>query len=198
VWDRGYVQSLGNLCCVRGDKIWFYYIGFQGNTEKPTIKGHTNGYYDRGATGVAFLRRDGFASMDAGDSEGTLMTRPVRFTGSRLFVNAVAKGGELRAEILDEAGQPLEPFTLKNSHTMRADSTLEEITWNGGGDLAALRDRPVRLRFALRNGSLYSFWISRDTSGRSDGYVAGGGPGFSGPTDTVGRAELDAEKGTPP
>jgi hypothetical protein len=198
VWDRGYVQSLGNLCCVRGDKIWFYYIGFQGNTEKPKIKGHSDGYYDRGSTGVAFLRRDGFASMEAGDSEGALTTRPVRFTGSHLFVNATAKEGELRAEILDEAGQPIEPFTLKNCRALRADSTLEEITWKGCDDLAALRDRPVRLRFALRNGSLYSFWVSRDASGRSDGYVAGGGPGFTGPTDTVGRAELDAEKGMSP
>ncbi|MCX7008133.1 MAG: hypothetical protein NTY53_12945, partial [Kiritimatiellaeota bacterium] len=187
-----------NLCCVRGDKIWFYYIGFQGNTEKPKIKGHTNGYYDRGATGVAFLRRDGFASMDAGETEGALTTRPVRFTGSHLFVNAAAKEGKLRAEILDEAGQPIEPFTLQHCRAMHTDNTLEEITWNGEVDLAALRDRPVRLRFTLRNGSLYSFWVSRDASGRSDGYVAGGGPGFTGPTDTVGRAELDAEKGTLP
>jgi len=174
VWDRGYVQSLGNLCCVRGDKLWFYYIGFQGNTTK------RDGYYDRGATGVAFLRRDGFVSMDG---TGTLTTRPVRFTGSRLFVNAQ---GELRAEILDESGQPIEPFTLKNCRAVRANSTLEPVTW-GDADLSVLRDRPVRFRFTLRSGSLYSFWVSRDATGRSDGYVAGGGPGFTGPTDTVGR-----------
>jgi hypothetical protein len=45
----------------------------------------------------------------------------------------------------------------------------------------------------LKNGALYSFWVSRDASGRSDGYVAGGGPGFTGPTDTVGRASIEAE-----
>ncbi len=192
VWDRGYVQSLGNVCCVRGDRLWFYYSGFQGNPEKNTKPG-PNGMYDRGSTGLAFLRRDGFASMDAGPQPGTLTTRPIRFTGSRLFVNLAAKQGELRAEVLDEAGQPIEPFTSANCRPVTADSTLEPVTWTGS-DLATLRDRPVRLRFTLRNGSLYSFWISRDASGRSDGYVAGGGPGFTGPTDTVGFAALKAEK----
>jgi len=192
VWDRGYVQSLGNICCVRGDRLWFYYSGFQGNAANRKSGPH-NGMYDRGATGVAFLRRDGFASMDAGDSAGTLTTRPVRFTGAHLFVNVATKQGELRAEILDESGQPIEPFTLKNCRSVRADSTLEPVTWTGGVDLSALRDRPVRLRFTLRNGALYAFWVSCDASGRSDGYIAGGGPGFTGPTDTVGHVALEAE-----
>lgn len=193
VWDRGYVQSLGNLCCVRGDWIWFYYTGFQGDSTKTGSHWLSNGMYDRGATGLAFLRRDGFASMEAGAQPGTLTTRPVRFTGSHVFVNADTHQGNLRAEILDEAGKPIEPFTLANCQSVETDSTLTPVTWTGG-NLAVLKDRPVRFRFTLRNGSLYSFWISRDASGRSDGYVAGGGPGFTGPTDTVGRAALEAEK----
>jgi len=44
----------------------------------------------------------------------------------------------------------------------------------------------VRFRFHLRNGALYAFWVSPDKSGASRGYVAAGGPGFTGPTDTVG------------
>lgn len=193
VWDRGYVQSLGNLCCVRGDWIWFYYIGFQGDTTRTSPNWLQNGMYDRGATGLAFLRRDGFASMEAGEQAGTLTTRPVRFTGSHLFVNADTRQGNLRAEILDEGGRPIEPFTLDHCQGVKADSTLAPITWTGG-DLSTLRDRPVRFRFTLQNGSLYSFWVSRDTTGRSDGYVAGGGPGFTGPTDTAGRAALAAER----
>jgi hypothetical protein len=191
VWDRGYVQSLGNLCCVHGDKLWFYYSAFQGDATKKNRHWLQNGMYDRGATGVAFLRRDGFASLDAGAKPGTLTTRPVRFTGSRLFVNVHSSRGELRAEMLDDAGRPIAPFTLENCRSVRADGTLEPVTWTEG-DLASLRGRPVRIRFTLRDGSLYAFWVSRDESGRSDGYVAGGGPGFSGPTDTVGRAALEA------
>jgi len=51
------------------------------------------------------------------------------------------------------------------------------------------------VRFHLRNGSLYAFWVSRDPSGASDGYVAAGGPGFTGPTDTVGQAGYAAVTG---
>jgi hypothetical protein len=43
--------------------------------------------------------------------------------------------------------------------------------------LASLAGKPVRFRFHLTNGRLYAFWVSRDESGRSDGYLAAGGPG---------------------
>jgi len=55
----------------------------------------------------------------------------------------------------------------------------------------------VRFRFELENGSLYAFWVSQDETGRSDGYVAAGGPGYTGPIDTVGRKALEAEKQMP-
>jgi hypothetical protein len=194
VWDRGYVQPIGNLCCVRGDTLWFYYTGFQGDTSKTNRNWMKNGMYDRGATGVAFLRRDGFASLEAGDEEGSLTTRPVTFAGSRLFVNAAAAKGELRVEILDEAGAVIAPFALENCRAVSADSTLAAVAWEGAKDLSGLSGKPVRFRFTLRNGALYAFWVSRDASGRSDGYVAGGGPGFTGMTDTVGLAALESEK----
>jgi len=194
VWDRAYVQSLGNVCTVRGDRLWIYYTGFQGDANKLSSNWLQNGMYDRGATGVAFLRRDGFASLDAGAEPASLTTRPVTFSGSRVFVNAASADGELRVEILDEAGEPLAPFTRENCRPIRADSTLEPVAWSGAEDVSALRNKPVRFRFTLRNGSLYAFWVSRDDTGRSDGYVAGGGPGFTGMTDTVGRAALLAEQ----
>jgi hypothetical protein len=189
VWDRGYVQSLGNVCTVVGDKLLFYYIAYQGNMAKA---GSGNSMYDRSATGAAMLRRDGFASMDAPAQGGTLTTRPVTFTGRNLFVNADCPQGELRAEVLDEAGDPIAPFTLANCLPLSADSTLAAVSWRDGADLSALAGKTVRLRFELTSGSLYAFWVSRDASGRSDGYVAGGGPGYTGPTDTVGTRVWEA------
>ena len=186
-WDRGYVQSLGNICVIHRDKLYFYYAAWAGNPEKA---GMPNGLYDNGATGLAILRRDGFASMDAGEKEGALTTRPVTFSGKRLFVNLDAPEGMLRVEVLDKEGNPIEPFTMVKSIPVRGDSTLEAVTWEGGADLSALAGQPVRFRFELTNGSLYAFWVSKDESGRSDGYLAGGGPGYIGPTDTVGRAAL--------
>lgn len=185
-WDRAYLHGATGVFVVLGDRLVFPYTGFSG-----VAPDGSRGIYHGASIGIATLRRDGFASMDAGAPAGTLTTRPVTFPGARLFVNANCPKGELRAEILAEDGTVIEPFSLTNSVPFAGDSTLHAMQWQGGGDLAALAGRPVRFRFSLRNGSLYAFWVSRDESGRSDGYVAMGGPGYTGPTDTVGRAALE-------
>jgi len=187
VWDRGYIQSVGGICTIMGDMLYFYYIGYQGNTEKTLT---SNGLYDRSATGVAMLRRDGFASMNAQSTPGILLTRPITFSGKYLFVNAMANQGILRAEIQDLDGNPIAPYTLENSVPFSDDSTIAQMHWNSEADLTQLAGQPVRILFELTDGALYAFWISQDASGRSDGYVAAGGPGYTGPTDTVGMSAM--------
>ena len=187
--DRGYVRPIGSVCTVVGDKLYFYYCGFSGVA--PDGQKH---FYAGGSTHVAFLRRDGFASMDANAEESELVTRPVTFQGTHFFVNAAATQGEVRAEVLDENGHPIPPFTAQNCAPITVDKTLQAVQWEGAKDLSTLRGRPVRIRFVLKNASLYSFWISPDTSGASHGYVAAGGPGFMGPLDTVGQATPSASK----
>jgi hypothetical protein len=182
-WDRGYVQSLGNICAVGKDKIMFYFTGFRGDPKNLHEDHMRNGMYANGATGVAFLRRDGFVSMDA-KAPASLTTRPLRFTGERLFVNADCPSGVLRAEILDSEMKVIEPFRLKSCAGLSADTTAAEIRWRGAENLAALKNRPVRFRFELTAGKLYSFWTARTAAGRSGGYLAGGGPDYKGPEDT--------------
>ena len=41
----------------------------------------------------------------------------------------------------------------------------------------------MRFRFVLEKGTLYSFWVSRSPEGASNGYLAGGGPGYAGLVD---------------
>ena len=105
-----------------------------------------------------------------------------------------ADGGQLRAEILDLEGKIIEPFTAENCAAVSVDKTLAEVRWAGADDLSALVNKPVRFRFILRDGALYAFWVSPEASGASGGYVAGGGPGLTGPVDTVGRAAYEAAK----
>jgi hypothetical protein len=181
-WDRGYVQSLGNICVLNENKIWFYYTGFAGDTNRPS-----NGMYANGAMGIAALRRDGFASMDA-YGEGSLLTRPVIFSGKHLFINADVPQGSLRADVLDADGT-----VLAESISFTGDSTIQRLAWKNGSDLSWLAGQTVRFRFTMEDGALYSFWVSRNETGRSDGFVAGGGPGYTGPTDTVGTAALGAD-----
>jgi hypothetical protein len=142
--------------------------------------------YAGGSTGLAVLRRDGFASLGAGEEAGVMLTRPLTFTGSHLFVNVNAPDGELRAGVLDEHGQPIQGFSHFSCNPVRTDSTSCRITWQGAGDLSSLTGRPVRLEFHLRQGELYSFWISPSLSGCSRGFVAAGGPGYVGAIDSGG------------
>ena len=175
-WNYGNVQSAGGGCLIVGDKLHFY---FSAKAKDPT------GLHGCGSTGLAILRRDGFASMDADGAGGTLTTRPLTFSGKMLHVNVDCPDGELTAEVLDEAGTPIEPFTLNNCKAVSCDSTCVALAWHD--DLSALAGKTVRFRFHMTHGSLYAFWVSPDAFGASGGYVAAGGPGLTGPTDTVGQ-----------
>jgi hypothetical protein len=183
-WNFGNIQSAGGGCLVVGDKLHFYVSA--------RAKDETGGH-GKGSTGLAVLRRDGFASMDAGKKGGTLTTRPLTFKGKHLFANVDCPKGELKAEVLDKDGKPIEPFTLENCAPLSCDRTLAAVTWKTA-DLSAVSGKPVRFRFHLKNGSLYAFWTSPDASGASYGYVAAGGPGFAGPRDTVGRGQSPRKK----
>jgi hypothetical protein len=174
-WNRAYLHSAGGICLIVGDQIYFYFGAWSGIS--PKFGGHM---YAGGSTGLAVLRRDGFASMDAGTSPGLLTTRPVRFQGKYLFVNTDTKAGELRVELLDNDARVIEPFSRANCIPVRADNTIQAVAWKGGKELTRLRGKPVKLRFYLTNGQLYSFWVSPDVSGASYGYVAAGGPGLPG------------------
>jgi hypothetical protein len=178
-WNYLNVQSVGGGCVVMGDKLYFYCSG---------RSNHGN------VTGLATLRRDGFASMDAGPEGGTLTTRPLNFVdGNNLFVNVDCPEGELRAEILID-GKPFGAYTAENCIPIRANSTIQQVRWKGADTLSfPTRCWPTpRIRFHLKNGSLYSFWVSPDSSGASRGFVASGGPGIPGSVDTVGIAAYKA------
>jgi len=171
-WNAFNTQSVGGGFLVVGDELWFY---FSGRTLKKPASG-------AGSTGLATLRRDGFYSLDSVSDGGTLMTRPVSFRGNHLFVNAV---GTVAVEALDADGNVIPGFSRDNCVAFSGDSTHAEISWRGA-DLGTLAGQPVRFRFYLTNGSLYSFWVTPSASGASYGYVAAGGPGFTSPIDDGG------------
>jgi hypothetical protein len=163
---------------VVGDQLYFY-VSTRAGQRGSSSSGVST-------TSLGTLRRDGFASMDAGETSGTLTTRPLRFNGRHLFVNTDTREGELRVEALDADGQIVAPFSRENCEPIRADKTLLPVRWKGATDLSALAAKPIKFRFHVTKGRLYAFWVSREPTGASHGYVAAGGPGFTGPTDTVG------------
>lgn len=175
-WDAYNTQSAGGGFLVVGDELWFYFSGRDKRHGTPLEDWTVS-------TGLAKLRRDGFYSMDADAAEGTLTTRPIRFSGAHLFVNARTDKGEMRVEVLDLDGAPLPGFSRADAVPVVADDVRSRVRWADREDLSELAGRPVRLRFHLRSGSIYSFWVSPDDHGASHGYVAAGGPGFVGGID---------------
>ena len=190
-WNRAYLHAAGGLCVVVGDELRFYFAGFSG--ESPTLGPGQAGehginkhrMYAGASTGLATLRRDGFAAMAADAEPGSLTTRPLSFSGAHLFVNAACADGELRVEVLDARGEVVPGYSAADCVPLAGDSTRHRMTWRGDVNLAPLAGRPVRFRFLLRRGALSAFWVSGSLGGESSGYVAAGGPGFDGPTDAV-------------
>jgi len=137
---------------VRDEGIWFYYAA------EPVPHAHNKVSHDDYGIGVAMLRRDGFVSLDAGEAGGTLLTRPLKLGGKGLYVNLLAPAGEARVEVLTEEGSPLPGFSAEECVPIPGDGVRLPVEWRGGPDLASFADRPVQLRFHLRNASLYAFW----------------------------------------
>ncbi len=177
-WDRGYVHTTTGVFVVHEDQLVFPYCAYSGvsSTEQ-------RGMYHGASIGIATLRRDGFASMEATEKGGTLTTRPVMFSGRDLFLNFDAPDGEIRVEVLGEDGK-----LLATSKPLSGDSTRSQVIWEDREDLADFAGKPVRFRFRIEKGAIYAFWVSRDESGRSDGHLGAGGVGYPGCVDVIGSA----------
>jgi hypothetical protein len=178
-WNWANVQSAGGCCAIVGDRLHFYVSGRQGipGTDLP----------GKCSTGLATLRRDGFASVSdewpsgvpreiRGD-RSSLVTRPLTFRGAHLFLNAEA-AGDIRVEILDAAGKAIAPYTVTQCEPVRGDSTRHVVRWQSSPTLRELSGQSIRFRFVLSRSRLYSFWVADSEAGRSRGYAAAGGPGY--------------------
>lgn len=153
-YDTGQLLA-ANQPIVKDNEIWFYYSGLR-YRDRP--EGYPD-YPDRGAICLARLRLDGFVSVDAGETEGYVLTKPLMLEGKSLHVNLSAHSGELRAEILDAIGKKALPgLSLRDCIPVKGDSIDAEMKWKNH-NLPALTGRTVCIRFVLRKASLYAFWL---------------------------------------
>jgi hypothetical protein len=156
-WDRFVLMLTGAPPILVGDKLYVYYRGMA-SRHKP-YDGKDEPFHEGGGLGLATLRRDGFASLDASYDGGRVTTKPFQTHGRELRVNAKADCGRLRVEVLDERGVALPGFGRDECHVVQADRVNELIAWKETGSLEKLKGRPVRLRFHLENVRLYAYRI---------------------------------------
>ena len=155
-WDSDYlIPGRPGAPFLVDDKLRFYYWG----TRKADKRDGSTINWDM-HIGVATLRRDGFVSLDAGKEPGELTTRPLSFTGSRLFINAdVAKEGMVQVELLTRDGAPVAGYTAEDAMPVTGDATKIPVSWDDTDVVHVADGEHVRLRFRLRDAKLYSFWI---------------------------------------
>jgi hypothetical protein len=153
-WDDGTLYT-ANTLLVSSNEMEIYY-----GAMNLTHGGNTATQVQTARIAKATWRRDGFVSLhNAGDDRGLVTTKTILFTGaSQLIVNAnLAPGGSLSVEILDGIGVPLPKFALSRSIPLVGDQPNGTVRWSGVNDLLEITGQPIKLRFHLKGGDLYSY-----------------------------------------
>lgn len=102
------------------------------------------------------LRMDGFASVNAPYAGGSLLTKPLQFTGQKLRLNyATSAVGSLRVEVQDATGKTIPEFALDQCDEIYGDEISRVVSWRQA-DLKSLRGETIRLRIVMRDADLYS------------------------------------------
>ena len=111
---------------------------------------------EQGAILMHRLRLDGFVYLECPGGTGHLRTRGMMVEGDELALNVQVPDGEVRVEVSEPAGAPIEGFTFEDCAPCRADDTAWEPTWRDGRRFGSLKDRAVDLGIRVENGRLYS------------------------------------------
>jgi hypothetical protein len=156
-WDRFVLMLTGAPPARVGDKLYIYYRGMA--TRHKPYEGKDEPFHQGGGLGLATLRLDGFASLDASFNGGRATTKPFRTHGRQLRVNAKADCGRLQVEVLDKSGHVLPGFGRDDCRVMQVDRVDEPIGWKENASLDMLKDQPIRLRFHLENVRMYAYRI---------------------------------------
>ncbi len=148
-----------------GDEIWIYYAGREtahAPNPMPPLPSGTNPVNN--AVALSKLRLDGFVSLEADNETGVLTTKPFKFNGDSLVVNADADDGELAVEILEYKNMYgsvdvtlIGGFTRAECVAFKGNNVRHTMAWKSGSELGSLEDKTIKLKFYLRRAKLYSF-----------------------------------------
>jgi len=145
-WDAGVVYAASEPLVspsLAPDEIWIFYGGI--NVRHDDLR------YRRSAIGLARLRLDGFASLDAGHWPGDILTRPLDVKGSDLVINLDAAHGWAEVECLAaDTGETL----AVSERIERRDATANTVIWKSDPGLTL--GCPIRLRFRMCRSRLFS------------------------------------------
>lgn len=163
-WETTWISFSSSPPIRHGGKLWLYY------EDRNASHGQALPF-PRGHIGLATLRIDGFASIDAGPCWGWITTRPFEWPGGDLLVNVNAKAaagvtdggqsaGRAAVEILHPDGSIVEGMNRDSCEPFSGDSTSHVFTWNTGESTRDLSGQRIKIGFHLLNSQLFSFRAS--------------------------------------
>lgn len=147
-WDDGMV--IGGGLVVDGDQLKAYYSGYDDTHD--IVPMHS-------CIGLGTMRKDGFASIDAGAEVGRLKTKRLAGIGGLpLRVNCDTTKGWLRVIVLDENDRVVPGYNKNDANFIRGDNIDTQVTWEDH-DVLPTGHSSLRLVFLMQNASVYSFMV---------------------------------------
>lgn len=168
-WNSGFLRP-----GIERPGTWNYghqYVGWQIVQTKSALPGAPDelsfyaieNYWTGGSDSLRryTLRMDGFVSVEAPMAGGELLTKPITFYGNKLMLNfSTSAAGSVWVEIQDVEGKPIPGFALADCEPLFGDTLDREMTWKQVSDMSRLQNRPVRLRFVLKDADVYAYKFS--------------------------------------
>ena len=141
----------------KGDQMLFYYVGTTGAHSPDPNKG----------IGVAAIQKDRYVGLTAGEEDGQITTHLLALTHldgrhadrGVLEVNAQAEGGSVAVELLDANGKVIPGFSRKECIAVTGDQLNHLIRWKNQPTLFPVIGEPVKMRFYLKNATIYGFTV---------------------------------------
>jgi hypothetical protein len=112
------------------------------------------------------IRPDGFVCLRAG-AERQILTKPFIFAGNTLMLNmSTSAAGYVMAEFLESDGKPIPGFSGEAGYCMFGDDLALKALFKreeaATADISPLENKPVRIRFTLKEAKLYSMQFCRE------------------------------------
>jgi len=162
-WDRFQIMLTGAPPIPVGDRLYLYYRGTARRHNKIAREFDPSIARDQDPTtmsiGLAALRLDGFASLDASYDGGHAVLQPMLLDGDELHINAKCDYGSIEVELRGMDGNALPGFSREDCAAIREDGVDITVLWKGGS-LRSLRGIPARIAFYLANARLYAYWAA--------------------------------------
>lgn len=143
---------------VVGDEIRMYYTGYD---ELHDLLPYSS------CIGLATLRKDGFASLDADEVPGEVLT--CRFAGASgpLQVNCDPRGGSVRVEVLDGEGRVIPGYGRGDCEPLTANRVRQTVNWKTRKELPS-DSKELRFRFVLDRARVFSFMAGDNAKALSE------------------------------